>query len=63
MESCGSNMKEQSSCATTDDDEIVVAMPELFNCPICSHHLPAPIFQVIDLHIMRISTTLRGSIS
>ncbi|KAK9144912.1 hypothetical protein Sjap_004815 [Stephania japonica] len=35
MESCGSNMKEQSSCATTDDDKIVVAMLELFNCPVC----------------------------
>ncbi|KAK9155851.1 hypothetical protein Sjap_003331 [Stephania japonica] len=45
MESCGSNMKEQSSCATNDDDEIVIAMPELFNCPVCSHHLSAPIFQ------------------
>ncbi|KAK9103436.1 hypothetical protein Sjap_020690 [Stephania japonica] len=29
-----SNMKEQISCSTTGDDEIVAATPELFNCPV-----------------------------
>ncbi|KAK9091714.1 hypothetical protein Sjap_024891 [Stephania japonica] len=60
MENCGYNMKKQrTGCTTTDDDddEIAIAESDLFDCPVCSLHLSAPLFQSL------VSNTFAGNFS